>query len=405
MARKALTRVVIVGAGPVGLLTALMLGRCGVEVDVLEAALEIDARPRGAAYGPPAVSVLRRAGVIDKVLAAGMQANGMCWRQLGGSYITGIEGPNDPSATDRTVILPVHLLAGILNDEAKVLNNVNIHWGHKFISLNQDESKVTIQAESNGDMKSFHADFAVGCDGARSSVRKALFNDSFPGHTWDIQLVATNIRYDGFEKHGWSDVQWIIHPDHWALACRLDKKGLWRVAYGEPAGMNEAELRRRLAAKFETILPGNPKPGEYELSRWSPFVMHQRCVERMRVGRVLLAGDAAHLCNPMGGLGLTGGIADVGSLVDCLQGIHGGRAGLKILDIYDEKRREIYHNLIDPMSSSNLKRVIQDGSTALEKDPILQYISFASKEPAEAANLFHMQDALTADLTRFYDLS
>ncbi|KAK6365137.1 hypothetical protein LTS17_011615 [Exophiala oligosperma] len=193
MARKALTRVVIVGAGPVGLLTALMLGRCGVEVDVLEAALEIDARPRGAAYGPPAVSVLRRAGVIDKVLAAGMQANGMCWRQLGGSYITGIEGPNDPSATDRTVILPVHLLAGILNDEAKVLNNVNIHWGHKFISLNQDESKVTIQAESNGDMKSFHADFAVGCDGARSSVRKALFNDSFPGHTWDIQLVATNV--------------------------------------------------------------------------------------------------------------------------------------------------------------------------------------------------------------------
>lgn len=107
--------------------------------------------------------------------------------------ITGIEGPNDPSATDRTVILPVHLLAGILNDEAKVLNNVNIHWGHKFISLNQDESKVTIQAESNGDMKSFHADFAVGCDGARSSVRKALFNDSFPGHTWDIQLVATNV--------------------------------------------------------------------------------------------------------------------------------------------------------------------------------------------------------------------
>ncbi|KEF54371.1 uncharacterized protein A1O9_09537 [Exophiala aquamarina CBS 119918] len=422
MARKDRTRVVIVGAGPVGLLTALMLGRCGIEVDVLETALEIDMRPRGAAYGPPAVNVLKRAGVIDKVLAAGMEANEICWRQLGGSYITGIERLNDRSFTDRTIILPVHILAGILNEEVKVLSNVKVYWGHKFSSLSQDESSVTIQAETDGDIKPFHADFVVGCDGGRSSVRKALFNDSFPGYTWDMQLVATNIRYDGFEKHGWSDVQWIIHPEHWALACRLDKKGLWRVAYGEPAGLNVAQLRQGLAAKFETILPGNPKPGEYELLRWSPFVMHQRCVEKMRVGRMLLAGDAAHLCNPMGGLGLTGGIADVGSLIDCLQGIHEGRTSLKILDVYDKKRREIYHNVIDPMSSSNLRRMFQDGSTALEKDPILQYINFASKETAETAKLLHvasnlplspgriklillqMQDALTADLTEFYDL-
>lgn len=80
---------------------------------------------------------------------------------------------------------------------------------------------------------------------------------------------------------------------------RISKEGLWRVAYGENAQFSEEQLRERLPDKFRTMLPGNPGPDQYQINNMAVFRMHQRCVSKMREGRVLLAGDAAHLCNPM----------------------------------------------------------------------------------------------------------
>lgn len=113
-----------------------------------------------------------------------------------------------------------------------------------------------------------------------------------------IPLTDSQVRYN-VDQFKWSDLQWIIHPEHWGVVCRLESEGIWRIAYGEELGFSNEELRERLPKKFEEFLPGHPKPEEYEVLRFSPFVMHQRCVEKMRQGRILLSGDAAHLCNPM----------------------------------------------------------------------------------------------------------
>jgi len=98
---------------------------------------------------------------------------------------------------------------------------------------------------------------------------------------------------------GFSDVQWIIHPETWFVIARLDKHGLWRIVYGEDAGFSAEEIRARLPDRFWKSLPGNPEQGEYQIQNVTPYTIHQRCAEKMRVGRVLLAGDAAHLNNPM----------------------------------------------------------------------------------------------------------
>lgn len=88
----------------------------------------------------------------------------------------------------------MHLLAGLLYEELKCLANVKVRWGHKFVGLVQDESQVTVQVETGqSNIRSLVADFVVGSDGARSSVRKALHKDSFPGFSWDFQIVATNV--------------------------------------------------------------------------------------------------------------------------------------------------------------------------------------------------------------------
>ncbi len=91
-----------------------------------------------------------------------------------------------------------------------------------------------------------------------------------------------------------------------------------------------------------------------------------------------------------GGLGLTGGIADVGSLSDCLLGIYSGKAELEILDKYDEVRRGIYRDIIDPLSTMNMKRMSQDAETVLENDTFLQFVASAGKDPELTAKMFEV---------------
>jgi 2-polyprenyl-6-methoxyphenol hydroxylase-like FAD-dependent oxidoreductase len=103
-----------------------------------------------------------------------------------------------------------------------------------------------------------------------------------------------------FDRLGFSDFQWVIHPENWFVIARIDKQqGLWRVVYGETPGLSVDEIRSRLPERFRTTLPGHPDLSQYQLASVTPYVVHQRCAEKMRVGRVLLAGDAAHLNNPM----------------------------------------------------------------------------------------------------------
>jgi 2-polyprenyl-6-methoxyphenol hydroxylase-like FAD-dependent oxidoreductase len=135
--------------------------------------------------------------------------------------------------------------------------------------------------------------------------------------------------------------------------------------------------------KYERMLPGNPKPGDYKLTNISPYKIHQRCAEKFHVGRFLLAADAAHLCNPFGGLGLTGGLVDAGGLADCLIGIAKGLADESILDKYDEIRRAMWHEVIDPISTANLLRLnSQDPDTALQDDAFLKGLVEAEKNPS-----------------------
>ena len=152
----------------------------------------------------------------------------------------------------------------------------------------------------------------------------------------------------------------IMDPKECHIVARLSKDGLWRVSYPEDTRMTYEEVLANQAAHYERILPGHPKPGDYKLTNISPYKMHQRCVDKFRIGRILLAADAAHLCNPWGGLGLTGGFADVTGLSECLIGMHTGQADESILDRYNDVRMNIYKTVIDPVSTSNFYRVSAD---------------------------------------------
>ena len=195
--------VIVVGAGPSGLLLALMLAKKGVQVLVLEASAVLDDSPRAAYYGPPAAYELGRAGVLDEIRAQGFDPIITCWRKLDGTYLAGWDCTVVKDDYDRLACMPLAQLDKLLYREATAQPTVNVLFNHKVVDLGQDETKVWVEAETPDGVKRFEAEYAVGCDGASSIVRRKLYGgrESFPGWTWDKQIVATNVSAIELTRH------------------------------------------------------------------------------------------------------------------------------------------------------------------------------------------------------------
>ncbi|KAJ6261005.1 hypothetical protein Dda_3670 [Drechslerella dactyloides] len=391
MTAHAFQQVIVVGAGPAGMLLTLRLAQKNIPVTVFEAAPAASSQPRATHYLPPAVVELRRAGVMAELRKDSdcFVLNKFCWRKLDGTYLAGID-TRDLDADgipyeNRITVLALNKVVKVLEDMVAKLPSATVRYGCKVLpGLDQDGERawVSVERAADGVVERHEADYVVGCDGASSQVRRSMFGDkTFPGYTWENQIVATNTLYD-FDKFGWEDSNFIIHPEHSFMAAKISlTRPLWRVTYTEVTGLSDEEILARQAWKFETMLPGHPKPGEYTVLQTSPYKIHQRCSPSFKVGRYLLAADAAHLCNPFGGLGLSGGIVDVGGLADCLIGIHEGETGDAILDEYSRIRIEKYQNIINPVSTENFRRLYdQDPEQVLEKDEFVKLIQQAESD-------------------------
>ncbi|KAB5559737.1 hypothetical protein GE09DRAFT_65975 [Coniochaeta sp. 2T2.1] len=407
-----LSKVIVVGAGPSGLLLTLLLAKAGINVELLEQTDALDTNPRASHYAEPSNYEFERAGVLDDIRAEGFFPDGVSWRKLDEnktrlvklSNPTPEDGKIDPVFERyRMVCLPLHRLGKILETAVDKQPTAAIKYKYKVVDLGQDEQKGWVKVETPEGEKTLEADYIVGCDGSNSKIRRLLFGDDvYPGHTWDEQIVATNMYYD-FSPYDYDDSQFFIHDTHWHMVAKIQSDGLYRVTYGEIGGLTRDELIERQPAKYAAFLPGNPTPDQYKIVNFSPYRVHQRCVDNMRVGRFLLAADAAHLCNPFGGMGLTGGIADIGSLYDSLMGIHTNQTDDSILDKYDEVRRKIWHDIINPISSNNMRRLIDlDPDTAVEKDPFLQLLKKMETDKKLQLEMSKGMMALRHDMEQYY---
>jgi len=137
--------------------------------------------------------------------------------------------------------------------------------------------------------------------------------------------------------------------------------------------------------RFEKLLPAL-KPGTYKLTNASPYKLQQTCEPKFRVGRFVLVADAAHFCNPFGGMGLTGGFGDVGSLYDCLAGIHQGLATQDTLDKYIEIRIKIWRDMIDPIPRGNFRR-LWDEAAIPDRDQFIETCKRAAEDKEMAREL------------------
>ncbi|EXJ58359.1 hypothetical protein A1O7_05784 [Cladophialophora yegresii CBS 114405] len=399
----AISKIIIVGAGPSGCVLALLLANAGIDVELLEASDKLDDSPRASFYPWPAVYELQRAGLLPEVRERGyVVSDGVSWRKVDGTLLARMDTSAVPF--DRRLHgLPLGKLLQLTREHLDRKPNAKIRYQHKVTKVDQSDAQAHVFVDTPDGEKTFSADYIVGCDGANSTIRRALFGDDFPGRTWDQQIVATNVYYD-ISKYGWGQGAFIVDPEYFCLVALLQPDGLYRVSYGETVGLTREEYIARQPEKFRKILPGSPGPEDYKLVTINPYKIHQRCADSFRVGRFLLAADAAHLCNPFGGLGLTGGLVDVGNLFDCLNGIHQGLADDSILDRYSTVRRDMWFKIIDPVSSQNLRHLLQDPDVAMKEDPLfLERDKFS--DPEFVASLVTGINDIMYDFTKEYKQS
>ncbi|CZR55555.1 related to monooxygenase [Phialocephala subalpina] len=396
-------RVIVVGAGPCGLLTAIRIGQAGIPVTVLEAAPALDQRPRATHYSSPAVLELIKAGVFEDVKREGFHPQVVTWRKPDGKELAHMPmSSTEPGYPYPMVCLPINRLGAVMLEHVKSCPNIEILWGHKVVKVGQDEQAAWVEVEHDDDKKTLKAAWIIGTDGASSMVRRDL-GLSFDGMSWDKQLVATNVYYPFDTKFGWTDSNFIINPEDWYMAAKISTDGMWRVTYGEVGGLTEKELLDRQPSKFEKMLPGAPKPGDYQLSSISPYKIHQRRANTFRKGRFLLAGDAAHICSPFGGLGLTGGIVDAGNLSDALIGVIKGVADESILDKYSEIRIKAFDEIVNPISTENLLRASeQTPETTMLHDKFLAVLASSEDDPQKLNFLHDKVMEIQHDFTQYY---
>jgi 2-polyprenyl-6-methoxyphenol hydroxylase-like FAD-dependent oxidoreductase len=347
--------VVVAGAGPVGLITALKLARAGIPVTVLDSEPGIIQWPRAVVYHAPTVEMLDRLGLLDELKIAGILKQDYQFRTVDGEILAAphmsVLAPED-TAYPFNLHMPQHELASAILRNFLEIPGAAVRWNTRVTGVTQDSSGVTVAFESGGERDDIRCNWLVGADGGSSTVRRAA-GLSFDGYTHPERLVSTNLIYD-FEARGFARANFIIDPKYWAVIVKIDRHGLWRITYGEDAALPEETVKDRIAEHYRAILPD---AGPYELEAFAPFRVHERSAASFRAGRILLAGDAAHVCNPYGGLGLTSGLLDAGLLGDALPAVIKRAADGDLLDRYAEERQRVFLEVTGPTAAENKRRL------------------------------------------------
>ncbi|MXO59906.1 FAD-binding protein [Altererythrobacter salegens] len=339
--------VLVVGGGPTGFVTALGLAQAGVSVCLIEAGPAIISSPRACVYHWSMLDGLERLGIREEAERIGYTKDDYLWLRKA----TGEEMPYDLKVLDRVtrfnynIQLGQDMLADICLRRLQAMRKAEIRWNTAFTGLVQDADGVTVGADGPDGPVELRAKWVVGADGASSSVRQAS-GLSFDGMTWPERFVATNVRHD-FESGGYWQSTMVIDEKWGAVIVKITRDGLWRCTFMEDMALPEESYLDRIPDAYANLLPGE---GGYELVQSSPYKMHQRCASTFRLGRTVLAGDAAHVTNPTGGFGLTTGLFDAYSLWPTLAAIVLDGADPALLDTWAEERRAIFLDKTSPQA-------------------------------------------------------
>lgn len=351
--------VAIAGGGPVALTLALLLARSGISARVFEAEPEPGEDLRASTFHPPTLDMLDTLGLGTLLVAQGL----VCPHWQVRSHPSGERAVFDLAVLEGETAHPYRLqceqwkLSQLLRAALAQEPHAQVVDAARVVGLVQDEGSVGLEIAHGGEdgpRERVTARFAVGADGARSFVRKAL-DLPFEGLTYPETTLLATTTYPFEERlEGLSNVSYCWKDGgNFSL---LKVPGRWRVSIypSEDASIEHQMRPESLDAALQEIVP---RAEPYAIAEARPYRVHQRIVPRYRVGRVALAGDAAHVNSPSGGMGLNGGIHDAFALAEALVAILRDGARLDRLDLYERRRRPVAAEQILAQADRNRARM------------------------------------------------
>jgi len=358
--------VLIAGAGPVGTVAATYLARHGIDVILLDS-LPGPARDlRGSTFHPPTLEMLAELGVADAMIEQGLVSPVYQYRERRAPEIFAFDLTelSDITRFPYRLQCEQYKLTRHLSDILSREPQARLLFSHRATQFEQDDDGVTVYAETPTAVESFRAHYLIAADGANSIIRQSA-NIEFEGFTYPEKFVTLSTSYP-LEKHfdGLVNVNYIADPDGWVLLLRTP--AVWRVLVPAPDSQSDEYLRSdEFKDHIFQALTG--KPVGIQTEHRTIYPVHQRVARTYRVGRVLLAGDAAHLNNPLGGFGMNSGIHDAWNLSEKLVDILNNDADDSLLDLYDRQRRTVTRNFIQTQSIKNKDMMEQSGDEGLRQ--------------------------------------
>lgn len=365
-------RVLISGGGPVGLLCAWMLGRRGIQVRLFDDNLRLQADPRAATTHPATLDLLGEAGLADDMARVGLVAPiFQFWDRPSNRLVAQFHHEVLAKDTKHPFVVQCEQFktASLLLERVRASANIEVLFDHEVIDVRQAADAVSVDVRGPDGVKTHSGAYLIGADGGRSVVRKCSYID-FDGFTWPERFIVLTTPFDFEAQRGYCYRSYFAEPGAWCNCFKVSAggpPGLWRTVFPtEPSQADDVLLsdegtQTRMQAFFPAERP-------YEIVHRNLYVTHQRVAATFRKGRVLLAGDAAHVNNPIGGMGLNGGIQDAVNLSEKLIDVLLEGQPDRLLDLYNLQRRTVAIEFVQEQSIANKKRLEESDPAARQKN-------------------------------------
>ena len=345
------SRVLIAGAGPVGLVAANVLADAGIPVLVLEAEATLPQNLRASTFQPSTLDLLARFDVSEKLIALGLKAPRMQYRDRTGWMAEFNFGSiADSTSHPYRVQCEQYKLNGLLAERLAQFPHARIEYSSKVAGVSQTADDVTVTVEGRDGERTETGQWLIGADGGRSKVRDEI-GVLLGGFTWPERFLVASTPFDFTAViPDLCEVSYFADAEQWFFLLYVS--GVWRVMMPIGADDQDADV---LSDEYiqQRLQRVHAKQGDYEVRHRTIYAVHQRVADRYSEGRVFLAGDAAHLNNPLGGMGMNGGVHDGFTIADLLVGVINNGAAPAALDAYERRRRPVALDYVNTITIAN----------------------------------------------------
>jgi len=354
-------RVFIAGAGPAGLVAAANLVRQGVPVTVFEAGRDLSEESRASTFHPPTLDMLDDLGVAEALIAQGLVAPRFQYRSRSGGLLAQFDFAAIADLTRHPYRLQSEQskLTRILYERLRGEPSFEMQFNSRVAGVEQNADGVRVAVERGGRRETHAGRWLIGADGARSEVRRSL-GIAFDGFTWGERFLVVSTPFDFHAAiPDLVSVNYVADPERWHFLLQIP--GLWRAMF--PIREDESD-ETALTPEFAQALMATVVVGksDYEIAHMTLYRVHQRVAATFRLGRTFLIGDAARINNPLGGMGMNGGIHDAMNLTGRLATVWHGRSPDAELDRFEQQRRLVTLEYIEKQTIQN-KRNMESAGT------------------------------------------